>query len=216
MPVPQRFQDEPSAMLLAQAAAGNAASLGQLLDLHRDRLRRMILTRMDRRLRGRIDPSDVIQEAQLEAARRLPEYLRKPDVPFFVWLRFLCNQRLLALGRHHLGAQLRSAGREISIDQAASGATSAALAARLLGRLTRPSEAAIRAELKRQLRQALDQLEPIDKEILTLRHLEQLSTAETAAALGIQEEAAKKRHLRALRRLQAVLTGPTSVGESSP
>lgn len=196
------------AELLRQARAGNSASLGRLLDQHRDRLRKLVLLRMDPMLRGRIDASDVIQETQMEAARRLGEYLRDPAVPFFVWLRFLCTQRLAMLRRFHLTAQGRTVARERSIfGKGRTGASSAALAARLLGRLTQPSAAALRAELKRRLHAALAALEPLDREILTLRHLEQLSAAEAAATLGIREEAAKKRHVRALLRLKKSLAG---------
>src|SRR5262245_49187304 len=193
--------------LLARAAGGDQAALGQLLERERDRLRRMVALRLDRRLHGRIDPSDVIQEAQLEAAERLAEYLRNPTVPFFLWLRLLTGQRLLALHRRHLGAQRRDAGREVSLDRPAlPQATSAALAARLLGRVTTPSAAAVRAEMKARLQEALDGMDPADREVLTLRHFEQLTTAEAARELGISEEAAKKRHVRALKRLKAILT----------
>jgi RNA polymerase sigma-70 factor (ECF subfamily) len=168
----------------------------------------MVALRLDRRLAGRIDPSDVIQEAQLEAAERLAEYLRNPTMPFFLWLRLITGQRLMILHRRHLGARMRAAGREVSLDRPAlPQATSAALAAQLLGRLTRPSEAAVRAEMKARLHEALDQMDPTDREVLTLRHFEQLTTPETAQELGISEEATKKRHIRALKRLKAILTG---------
>jgi RNA polymerase sigma-70 factor (ECF subfamily) len=193
--------------LLERAAAGDSEGLGRLLDRDRARLRRMVALRLDRRLNGRVDPSDVIQEAQLEAAGRLAEFLRNPTMPFFVWLRLITGQRLLALHRRHLGARLRDAAREVSLDRPAlPQATSAALAAQLLGRATSPSAAAVRAEMKARLHEALDVMDPIDREVLTLRHFEQLSTAEAARELGISEEAAKKRHIRALKRLQAILT----------
>jgi RNA polymerase sigma-70 factor (ECF subfamily) len=204
--------------LLRQAAQGDRQSLGKLLERDRDRLRRMVVLRLDRRLHGRIDPSDVIQEAQLEAAERLDEYLRNPTLPFFLWLRLITGQRLLILHRRHLGAQMRAAGREVSLDRGAlPQATSAALAARLLGRLTSPSAAAVRAEMKARLQEALDLMDPIDRDVLTLRHFEHLTTAETAQELGITEEAAKKRHLRALKRLKEILTSmPGGPGASGP
>jgi RNA polymerase sigma-70 factor (ECF subfamily) len=204
--------------LLERAAGGDREVLGQLLERDRDRLRRMVALRLDRRLAGRIDPSDVIQEAQLEAAERLGEYLRQPTMPFFLWLRLVTGQRLLLLHRRHLGAQMRAAGREVSLDQPAlPQATSAALAAQLMGRMTRPSEAAIRAEMKARLHEALDCMDPIDRDVLTLRHFEQLSTIETAQELGITEEAAKKRHIRALKRLKEILTrGPGNPGAIDP
>src|SRR5262249_199074 len=127
-------------------------------------------------------------------------------------------RRRPALHRRHLGAQARDAAREVSLDRPAlPQATSAALAARLLGRATSPSAAAVRAEMKARLREALDVMDPIDREVLTLRHFEQLSTAEAARELGISEEAAKKRHIRALKRLQAILPpAPGGPGASEP
>src|SRR5262245_25806000 len=167
--------------LLEQAAGGDKEVLGRLLERDRARLRRMVALRLDHRLNGRVDPSDVIQEAQLEAAERLAEYLRNPTMPFFVWLRLITGQRLLALHRRHLGTRVRDARREVSLDGPAfPQATSAALAARLLGRATSPSAAAIRAEMKARLREALDIMDPMDREVLTLRHLEQLTTVEAA------------------------------------
>jgi RNA polymerase sigma-70 factor (ECF subfamily) len=192
--------------LLEQAAAGNADGWGQLLAGHRERLRRMIALRLDRHLQGRIDPSDVIQEAYMEAWERLPQYLENPSMPFFLWLRFLTGQRLVTLHRHHLGRRMRDPGREVSLHGGTlPEATSAALAAQLLGHDTRPSEAAMRAELKVRLQEALDSLEPIDREVLSLRHFEQLSRAETAQVLGIKESAVSKRYVRALERLKDIL-----------
>jgi RNA polymerase sigma-70 factor (ECF subfamily) len=192
--------------LLRRAAAGDQAAWGELLTRHRERLRRMIALRQDRRLQGRLDPSDVLQEACLEASARLAEYLHNPSMPFYLWLRFLTGQKLLALQRRHLGAQKRSAGREVSLDRGLfPETTSDGLAAHLLGDDTGPSEAAMRAELKAQLREALDRLDPLDREALALRHFEQLTTVEVAQVLGISEAAASKRYLRALKRLKDVL-----------
>src|SRR5262245_52921889 len=143
--------------LLAAAAQGNQADWGELLDRHRARLRRMLALRLDQRLQGRVDPSDVLQDTFLEATQRLPEYLRQPDMPFYLWLRFLAGQRLLITHRRQLGAQQRDAGREVSLYRGAMPeASSAALAARLLGREGRPSEIAVRAEIKLRLQEALN------------------------------------------------------------
>jgi RNA polymerase sigma-70 factor, ECF subfamily len=192
--------------ILQQAAQGDAQALGTLLARHRDRLRRMVALRMDRRLQGRIDPSDVIQEAYLEAAARLAEYLRNPSMPFFLWLRFLAGQKLVTLHRHHLGVRMRDAGQQVALDHGAlPEASSAALAAQLLGHEPRPSEAAIRAEMKDRVQEALDGMEPLDREVLALRHFEQLSRAEIARLLNISEAAAGKRYLRALERLKEIL-----------
>ena len=166
----------------------------------------MVALRLDRRLQGRVDPSDVIQEACLDAARRLPEYHQNPTMPFFLWLRLLAGQRLVDEHRRHLGAAARDAGREISLYRGAlPETTSAALAAQLLGRLTTPSQAAMRAERKIRLQEALNSLDPIDREVLALRHFEQLSNGEAAAVLGLDKSAASKRYARALIRLKEIL-----------
>jgi RNA polymerase sigma-70 factor, ECF subfamily len=192
--------------LIEQVLRGDQRALGELLGRHRERLRRMVALRLDWRLRGRVDPSDVLQEACLDAARRLPEYHTNPTMPFFLWLRFLVGQRLLDEHRKHLGAAARDAGREISLYRGALPETSStALAAHLLGRLTTPSQAAIRAERKIRLQEALNSLDPIDREVLALRHFEELSNGETAAVLGLDKSAASKRYARALIRLKEIL-----------
>jgi RNA polymerase sigma-70 factor (ECF subfamily) len=192
---------------LAEAGKGNQHALGDLLAEHRERLRRMVALRLDRRLQGRIDPSDVIQEAYLEASARLAEYLRNPTMPFFLWLRFLASQKLVTLHRHHLGVQMRNASQQVELYQGPwPEATSAALAAQLLGHDTRPSEAAIRAEMRLRVQEALSGMDPVDREVLALRHFEQLSRAEIAQLLGISESAAGKRYIRALERLKQILS----------
>ncbi len=204
--------------LLRSAAKGDREDWGRLLAQHRGRLRRMIALRLDPRLQGRVDPSDVIQEAYLEASARLPEYLRNPNMPFFLWLRFLAGQKLVTLHRHHLGAQMRDASREVSLYRGRLPETSsAALAAQLLGHDTRPSEAAVRAELKIRLQEALNSMDPLDREVLALRHFEQLSLQEVAHVLGITESGASRRHLRALKRLKETLRNlPGGMGELLP
>ncbi len=191
------------------AAIGtDRADWGEFLSAHRDRLRRMVAIRLDHRLRGRIDPSDVIQEAFLEATERRPEYDRQSDpMSPFLWLRFLTLQRLQIVHRRQLGTKARNARREVSIHGGAyPAASSAALAARLLGRDTRASEVAIRSERKRQLQEALDRMDLIDREVLVLRHFEQLSNGECARVLGLSETASTKRYLRALGRLKEMLS----------
>jgi RNA polymerase sigma-70 factor, ECF subfamily len=200
--------DNPSELdrLLSRAAAGDAEAWRALFDHDRDRLRRMVALRMDRRLQGRIDPSDVLQEAHIEAMTRLPEYLREPKLPFFLWLRLIVGQRLTLLHRRHLGAHVRDADREIGLYHGAlPKATSAALAARLLGHVTQPSEAAVRAERKIRIQTALNAMDPLDREILALRHFEQLNNGEAAGALGISKSTASKRYVRALQRLRETL-----------
>jgi RNA polymerase sigma-70 factor (ECF subfamily) len=200
------------------AAQGDPERFGAMLEEYRPRLRRMVALRLDPRLHGRIDPSDVIQEAFLEATSRLGDYLQKPAMPFFLWLRFLAGQKLVTLHRHHLGRQMRDAGREVSLYRGRlPETTSAALAAQLLGREVRPSEAAIRAELKLRLQEALNSMDAVDREVLALRHFEQLSLGETAQVLGISESGACRRHLRALKRLKDILSSlPGGLGDLLP
>jgi RNA polymerase sigma-70 factor (ECF subfamily) len=196
-----------STVLLGQSVRGDQQAWGRLLERYRDRLRRLIALRLDPRLQGRVDPSDVIQEAYLDASVRLPDYARSPDLPFFLWLRFLVGQKIIDHHRRHLGAQARDAGREVSLYRGAMPeATTAALAARLRGRMTSPSQAAVRAERKIRLQEALNSMDPVDREILVLRHYEQLSNGEAALVLGLDKSAASKRYARALVRLKDVLT----------
>jgi RNA polymerase sigma-70 factor (ECF subfamily) len=195
---------------LAKAAGGDAASWRLLLDRHHDRLRRMVAVRLDPRLQGRVDPSDVLQETYLEAATRLPDYLRDPGLPFHLWLRLVAGDRLAKLHRRHLGTQMRDADREVSLQWLAPPeVSSAVLAAEFAASGDRPSEAAVRAERQRRLQEVLEVMDPLDREVLALRHFEQLSTAEAAVVMGVSEQAAKKRHLRALSRLRKALAdGP--------
>jgi len=193
--------------LLEQARAGDQGALNELFALYRARLKRMVELRLDRRLQARIDASDVVQEAYVDAVRRLEEYLREPSsYPLFLWLRLVVGERLLKLHRQHLGTQMRDAGLEVSIYRGAlPAASSAALAAQLLGKHTSPTQAAIRAERMLRLQDALNTLDPIDREVLSLRHFEELSVSETAQVLEIEESAAAKRYVRALKRLKATL-----------
>jgi RNA polymerase sigma-70 factor (ECF subfamily) len=192
--------------LLRRARAGDAAALGALFAHYRDRLRQMVRLRLDRRMAGRLDPSDVLQEAYLDVARHFPEYAAVPTVPFYVWLRSLTGQRLIDLHRRHLGAHLRDAGQEVSLYRGAlPQASSASLAQQLLAGLTSPTQAAVRAEMQLRLQEALNSMDPVDREVVVLRHFEELTNVETAAVLGIEPSAASKRYLRAVRRLKAIL-----------
>ncbi len=193
--------------LLRRAGAGDTAALGELLEAHRKRLRRMVRLRLDPRLQGRVDPSDVLQEAFLQAAQRLAQYLREPKMPFFLWLRFLTGQKLLEVRRRHLGVEGRDASREVSLYQGAMPeASSACLAAQLMGKLTAPLQAAIRAEMKLRLQEALNRMDPTDREVLALRHFEQLNNTETAEVLGLTPSGASSRYLRALKRLKDIMS----------
>jgi RNA polymerase sigma-70 factor (ECF subfamily) len=192
--------------LVEEAAAGDEQAWAQLIARYRSRLKQMVAVRMDQRLQGRVDPSDVIQDACLVALKQLAHYAANPDMPFFLWLRWIVGQRLIDQHRRHLGAQIRGVNREVSLYHGTfPEATSELLTAQLMGRLSSPSQDAIRSEQTTALREAFDVLEPIDREILALRHFEQLSNGEAAAVLGIDKSAASKRYGRALRRLKDVL-----------
>jgi RNA polymerase sigma-70 factor (ECF subfamily) len=193
--------------LVRRAASGDQAAWGELLERHRDRLRGMVALRLDRRLLGRLDPSDVVQEAFLTASLQFPAYAREAAIPFYLWLRLVTGQRLALLHRQHLGTKGRDAGREVSLDAPIPGASSAALAAGLVGHEPRPSEAAVRAERVRRLEEALARMADLDREVLALRHFEQLSNGEAASVLGLSEAAASKRYVRALARLKDLLGG---------
>ncbi|MEQ1830306.1 MAG: sigma-70 family RNA polymerase sigma factor [Pirellula sp.] len=192
--------------LLESARQGKSEAIGSLFERFRSRLLRVVRFRLDRRLLGRIDPNDVIQDAYLEAMTRLPEYFLNEKMPFFLWLRFLTLQKLLIVHRHHLGTKARDAGREISLwGRPLPGASSVDLAAQLLGRFTSPSQAAMKAEIRLCLEEAMNSMESIDREVLALRHLEQLNNVETASVLGIKPTTASNRYVRAIKRLKSIL-----------
>ncbi len=185
---------------------GGGEALAKLFAEHRDRLRRMVELRIDARLRSRLDASDVLQEAYLDVARDLAAYLADPKLPPLLWLRLHVGRRLTTLHRHHLGTKMRDAGLEIALYQGAlPEASSAALASMLLGRHTSPTQAAERAERLLRVQEALNSLDPIDREMLALRHFEHLGRAEAAQVLGITQEAGSKRYFRALKRLKDAL-----------
>jgi RNA polymerase sigma-70 factor (ECF subfamily) len=193
--------------LIRQASAGDARALNELFTRHDDRLKRMVKLRLDSRVQRRVDPADVVQEAYLEASANLADYLQEPKLPFFLWLRLLTMQKLALAHRQHLGVQARDARREIALYRGAyPQASSAALAAQLMGRFTTPSQAAVRAEMKLRIQEALNNMDELDREVLSLRHFEQLSNSETALVLGLTETAACNRYVRALERLRSVLT----------
>ncbi len=185
---------------------GDRQALAALFEQHRQRLRRMVELRLDPRLRARIDASDVVQEAFLDIARDLDAYLADPKLPPMLWLRLHVGRRLTRLHRQHLGTRMRDAGQEISLHQGAlPQVSSAALASTLVGQLTSPTQAAQRAELTQRVQEALNSLDPIDREVVALRHFEQLSRAEAALVLGISKEAGAKRYFRAMKRLKDLL-----------
>ncbi len=200
------FDDAETSQLVQRAISGDAGAFGDLLSRAEERLTRAVRLRMDSRLRGRIDAHDVVQEAFLEATVRFEKYVCESKMPFFLWLRFLTMQKLCELHRRHLGVKARDVSREFSMYHGPTPeASSAALAARLAGKLTTPSQAAVRAETRLQLEEALNSMDVVDREVLALRHFEQLSNAEAAQVLQISESAASNRYVRAVKRLRSLL-----------
>jgi len=195
--------------LLSRAAGGDALAWGDLLTFHQERLTRIVKFRMDPQLRGRVDAADVVQEAFIAATTRRAEFFGQSKQPLFLWLRWMVGNKLLELHRHHLGAQMRDARREVSSDRCSNGydshATRTALVEQLTAGATGPATAAGRAEQHARLNEALEKMDETDREVLALRHYEQLTSAETAQVLGIQERAAAKRYTRALERLREML-----------
>jgi RNA polymerase sigma-70 factor, ECF subfamily len=192
--------------LLERLRSGDRQALTDLFQRHRNRLRRMVELRIDAKLQGRVDASDVLQDAFLDAATYLDTYLRGTELTPFLWLRCVVSQRLNICYRRHCGTKMRDVAQEVSLYRNPSPqASSAALASMLMGRLTSPSNAAIRAEQVLRVQEALNALEPLDREVIALRQFEELTRVETAQVLGITEEAGAKRYLRAIRRLKAVL-----------
>ena len=201
--------DEPAIenALLTRAANGDHAAAQELYSHYRARLKRMVHLRLSRRLQGRVDDSDVLQEAYLDIAKRLPEYVCEPKLPFFLWLRHMTGLKLTEIHRRHLGTQSRDAEREISLHRGGlPEADSISLAAQLLGQLTTPSQAAMRAEVRLLVQDALSSMDPIDREVLALKHFEQLSTSEIAEVLGLSKAGAGSRYLRAIKRLREILS----------
>jgi RNA polymerase sigma-70 factor (ECF subfamily) len=194
--------------LLGAARQGDEAALAVLLDRHRDRLERMVRLRMDPRLQGRIDPTAVIQEAYLAVGGTFPQYNIDPRLPFFLWLRQEVGQKLIDLHRTHLGAKAGDVGQEVSLLRGAlPQVTSVSLAEQLLGKLNSPSKAVMLGVLKLRVQEALNSMDPNDREVLILRHFEELSNTEAAQVLGIRSSAAVNRYVRALKRLKDVFQG---------
>lgn len=194
-------------VLVSQAVQGDGQALSALMERYRDRLKRMVALRLDRRLQGRVDASDVVQEALIEAARRLSDYADQKPMGFFLWLRWLAGEKLLNTHRAHLGTQKRDAAQEVSLYRGAlPEASSVSLAHQLLGQLTSPTQAVMRAELQLLVQEVLNSMDAVDREVLVLRHFEQLTTSETAEILGIKRSTASKRYITALKRLKQALS----------
>jgi RNA polymerase sigma-70 factor (ECF subfamily) len=200
--------------LLAQARQGQSGAVDRLLDVHREPLRRVIDLRLDPALAARVDASDIVQDVLLEAHRRLEEYLRNPAMPFRLWLRHIAKDHIIDAHRRHRQAQRRSLDREQPLVPAVlADHSSFELAAQLLDGERTPASAAIHRELQRKLDAAITELDDDDREIILMRHREQLSNQDVAAALGLTEAAASMRYLRAIRRLRSALLPDPQSGE---
>ncbi len=201
--------------LVDRFRGGETKALGELFARYQGLLRRMIHFRLDHRLNGRVSPSDVIQDAYIDAMKRVDHYVSRPEMPFFVWLRLIVAQRLVDIHRQHLGAKIRDAGNEISMDRRGpSAATSVCLARHLAAVHSTPSQAAIREESIAQLERVLEGMDPIDREVLALRHFEELSNQQVAEVLGLDKAAASKRYVRALVRLKEALAQVSGVADA--
>jgi RNA polymerase sigma-70 factor (ECF subfamily) len=199
--------------LLRRAKSGDECALADLFTHYRERLKRMVQLRLDRRLFGRVDADDVLQEAYLEVHKRFAEWVDDRQLPFFLWLRLVTGQKLTDFHRHHLAVQMRDAGQEVSLyRRALPQASSASLAAHLLGKMTSASQAAIRAEHKLIVQEALNSMDALDREVLVLRHFEHLSNDETALVLGVKKSTASQRYIRALKRLKEILSSIPGLG----
>ena len=194
--------------------SGGDTAVAEIFSEYQPRLERMVEFRLDRRLRGRVDSADIIQEAYIEIARRIRDYTSNPTVAFYVWVRQIAYQIIIDLHRRHLGAQKRDVSQEVSIGKSNCD-TSISIAAQLVGNLTSPSHVAMRGERLARLREALDSMDEIDREVLALRHFEELGNNEVADILGIQKTAASNRYVRALKRLKQVLEADSDAAEFS-
>ncbi|MEM9412010.1 MAG: sigma-70 family RNA polymerase sigma factor [Planctomycetota bacterium] len=191
---------------IERAKRGDQNAIAELFAQHRQRLKTIIEIRMDPRLAGRVDPSDVLQETYIDVNNLIHEF-RDGDLPFFLWLRLKVGHRLSYLHRYHLATQKRTAFREISlVTGPMPAASSISLASQLMGRITTASNAAIRAETRLRLQEALNKMSEIDREVLVLRHFEDLTNIETAQVLKISQTAASNRYIRALKKLKDVMT----------
>lgn len=189
--------------LVDRLRSGDQSALAVLFDKYRPQLRRMVELRLDPRLSPRVAPSDVLQEAYVDALRRQEHYFKRPELSFYVWLRLITNQSLVDLHRRHLASQMRGAGREAAAPW--TNATSISLARHLIAQMDSPSQVVRHGEMLSQVQAALEELDPLDREILTLRHFEELGNNEVAELLGLAKAAASNRYVRALGRLREVL-----------
>lgn len=193
--------------IIEQLEAGREEALADLFSLVRERLKRIVEFRLDYRLGGRVSQSDVVQDTYVRAAQRIDSFLAKPDMPFFVWLRLEASQRLTEIHRFHFGADKRDVRREVKLNKAENknGATSMQLAAHIVAQMTSASKLFQKAQQIEALEKTLSEMNDLDREVIALRHFEELSNAETAEVLNVTTAAASKRYLRALTRLKEIM-----------
>jgi RNA polymerase sigma-70 factor, ECF subfamily len=200
-------EDAAIEALLHGVKQGDRDACDRLLGMHRERLKRMVAVRMDRRLAPRVDPSDIVQDALAEANLHLGDYARDRPIPFYPWLRRLVWERMVAMTRRHIGSSKRSVIREEPKTMKLPDESASDLVGLLVASGTSPSGRLSREELRDRVQASLLSLEPDDCEVLILRYLEQLTTKETAAVLGLSESGVKSRLMRALIRLRGKLDG---------
>ena len=185
---------------------GDTGALAELFSQNRERLWQIVRFRLDHRLAGRVDPDDILQEAYLAAAQRIVHYRDDSPISGFLWLRLIVNQTLIDVYRRNLDSQKRDARREVSIGGGfAPQQTTASIASLLVGHATSPSQAAMRMELNQELNQTISEMDPIDQEVLALRHFEELTNQEVSEILGIGVKAASMRYVRAIKRLSEIM-----------
>ena len=201
--------------LIEQAKEGNVSAAGNLLDRHRDALRRMVDLRLDRAIRRRVDASDIVQEAMVEANRRLNRYLEDPSMPFRLWIRQIAMDRIIDAHRRHRGSAKRSVDKERPMQAGPTlDRSTLELAGQLCDPELTPAARATMEELQRRFEDAIEQLNDQDKEVVLMRHFENLTNQETADALGLTQPAAGMRYMRAMRKLRQLLEEPSDRSQS--
>ena len=199
------IQDMNTDMLVERAEQGDSAAVQELFSRYRAQLRRMISVHMDRRMAVRVDPSDVVQDTLVQASNKLSDYLQQRPLPFYPWLRRLASERLIQLYRHHIRSQKRSILREQTRQISLPDESVVELANQLIASDTSPSSRFARGQRLDQVKSALERLATTDREVLVLRHLEQLTVPQTAEVLGVSQSVVKTRHFRAIQRLHRLL-----------
>jgi RNA polymerase sigma-70 factor, ECF subfamily len=198
-------EPDSKADLIRKLRNGDDEAFAALFSRHREQLRKMLQFRMDRRLQAREDPSDVLQEVYIDALKRIPHFIKKDELSFYVWLRQVAIQCLTDLHRRHFNAEKRDIRQEVSLNNRRNASNSTSMAIQLVAQMASPSQMMMEAELVSQIETALESMDELDREVLAVRHFEDLRNSEVAEVLGISEAAASNRYVRALSRLREVL-----------